>query len=191
MKKYILNLLTCGLYSQVKVLQDTNARFNQRVLDVLESDESIVTTAKVDVMIDDFHRDEIQGEYMRSNDFEPSDYDLVLNGDYNFDDFITADDVSDEIDYDSIAEKAVSNYDLVSNDTVKDMIDSACADYTNFVDEDTVKDMIDEIEKPQQVSINDVIEQLVNQTETYKGMHLKYEVQITEYKRKIAELESK
>ena len=171
MKKYILNLLTCGLYSQVKVLQDTNARFNQRVLDVLESDESIVTTAKVDVMIDDFHRDEIQGEYMRSNDFEPSDYDLVLNEDYDFDNFITADDVSDNLDYDSIAEEVKCTYDLVSSDTVKDMID--------------------EIEKPQQVSINDVIEQLVNQTETYKGMHLKYEVQITEYKRKIAELESK
>ena len=171
MKKYILNLLTCGLYSQVKVLQDTNARFNQRVLDVLESDESIVTTAKVDVMIDDFHRDEIQGEYMRSNDFEPSDYDLVLNEDYDFDNFITVDCISDNIDVDSIAEEVKCTYDLVSSDTVKDMID--------------------EIEKPQQVSINDVIEQLVNQTETYKGMHLKYEVQITEYKRKIAELESK
>ena len=170
MKKYILNLLTCGLYSQVKVLQDTNAKFNQKVLDVLES-ESIVTTAKVDVMIDDFHRDEIQGEYMRSNDFEPSDYDLVLNEDYNFDEFITASDISDNLDYDSIAEEIKCTYDLVSSDTVKDMID--------------------EIEKPQQVSINDVIEQLVNQTETYKGMHLKYEVQITEYKRKIAELESK
>ena len=171
MKKYILNLLTCGLYSQVKVLQDTNARFNQRVLDVLESDESIVTTAKVDVMIDDFHRDEIQGEYMRSHDFEPSDYDLVLNEDYNFDEFITASDISDNLDYDSIAEEIKCTYDLVSSDTVKDMID--------------------EIEKPQQVSINDVIEQLVNQTEAYKGMHLKYEVEITEYKRKIAELESK
>ena len=171
MKKYILNLLTCGLYSQVKVLQDTNARFNQRVLDVLESDESIVTTAKVDVMIDDFHRDEIQGEYMRSNDFEPSDYDLVLNEDYNFDEFITASDISDNLDYDSIAEEIKCTYDLVSSDTVKDMID--------------------EIEKPQQVSINDVIEQLVNQTEAYKGMHLKYEVEITEYKRKIAELEDR
>ena len=170
MKKYILNLLTCGLYSQVKVLQDTNAKFNQKVLDVLES-ESIVTTAKVDVMIDDFHRDEIQGEYMRSNDFEPSDYDLVLNEDYNFDEFITASDISDNLDYDSIAEEIKCTYDLVSSDTVKDMID--------------------EIEKPQQVSINDVIEQLVNQTETYKGMHLKYEVQITEYKRKIAELEDR
>ena len=178
MKKYILNLLTCGLYSQVKVLQETNARFNQRVLDVLESDESIVTTAKVDVMIDDFHRDEIQGEYMRSHDFEPSDYDLVLNEDYNFDEFITASDISDNLDYDSIAEEIKCTYDLASSDTVKDMIDE-------------VKEMIDEIEKPQQVSINDVIEQLVNQTETYKGMHLKYEVQITEYKRKIAELESK
>lgn len=170
MKKYILNLLTCGLYSQVKVLQDTNAKFNQRVLDVLES-ESIVTTAKVDVMIDDFHRDEIQGEYMRSNDFEPSDYDLVLNEDYNFDEFITASDISDNLDYDSIAEEIKCTYDLVSSDTVKDMID--------------------EIEKPQQVSINDVIEQLVNQTEAYKGMHLKYEVEITEYKRKIAELEDR
>ena len=170
MKKYILNLLTCGLYSQVKVLQDTNAKFNQKVLDVLES-ESIVTTAKVDVMIDDFHRDEIQGEYMRSNDFEPSDYDLVLNEDYNFDEFITASDISDNLDYDSIAEEIKCTYDLVSSDTVKDMID--------------------EIEKPQQVSINDVIEQLVNQTEAYKGMHLKYEVEITEYKRKIAELEDR
>ena len=181
MKKYILNLLTCGLYSQVKVLQDTNAKFNQKVLDVLES-ESIVTTAKVDVMIDDFHRDEIQGEYMRSNDFEPSDYDLVLNEDYNFDEFITASDISDNLDYDSIAEEIKCTYDLVSSDTVKDVIEEV---------KDDIKDMIDEIEKPQQVSINDVIEQLVNQTETYKGMHLKYEVQITEYKRKIAELESK
>ena len=180
MKKYILNLLTCGLYAQVNELKEELKNIPKGI------DENSVTD-----LIQDHFNEYVDGVYMRDGDFEPSDYDLVLNGDYNFDDFITADDVSDEIDYDSIADKVHSNYELVDSDTVKDMIDSACADYTNFVDEDTVKDMIGEIEKPQQISINDVIEQLVNQTEAYKGMHLKYEVEITEYKRKIAELESK
>lgn len=164
MKKYILNLLTFGLYAQVNALKEELKNIPKGI------DENSATD-----LIQDHFNDYVDGVYMRDGDFEPSDYDLVLNGDYNFDEFITADDVSDEIDYDSIADKVHSNYDLVDEDTVQDMIDSA----------------VNEIEKPQQISINDVIEQLLNQTETYKGMHLKYEVEITEYKRKIAELESK
>jgi len=160
MKKYILNLLTYGLYSQVNELKEELKNIPKGI------DENSVTD-----LIQDHHNDYVDGIYLKDGDFEPSDYDLVRDGDYDFDSFITADDVSDNLDYDSIAEEVKCTYDLISSDTVKDMID--------------------EIEKPQQISISDVIEQLVNQTEAYKGMHLKYEVEITEYKRKIAELESK
>ena len=164
MKKYILNLLTCGLYAQVNELKEELKNIPKGI------DENSVTD-----LIQDHHNDYVDGIYLKDGDFQPSDYDLVKEDDYNFDEFITADDISDNIDVDSIAEEVKSAYNFVDEDTVQDMIDSA----------------VNEIEKPQQISINDVIEQLVNQTETYKGMHLKYEVEITEYKRKIAELESK
>ena len=164
MKKYILNLLTCGLYAQVNELKEELKNIPKGI------DENSVTD-----LIQDHHNDYVDGIYLKDGDFQPSDYDLVKEDDYNFDEFITADDISDNIDVDSIAEEVKSAYNFVDEDTVKDMIDSA----------------VNEIEKPQQISINDVIEQLVNQTEAYKGMHLKYEVEITEYKRKIAELESK
>ena len=171
MKKYILNLLTCGLYAQVNELKEELKNIPKGI------DENSVTD-----LIQDHHNDYVDGIYLKDGDFQPSDYDLVKEDDYNFDEFITADDISDNIDVDSIAEEVKSAYNFVDEDTVKDVIEEV---------KDDIKDMIDEIEKPQQISINDVIEQLVNQTETYKGMHLKYEVEITEYKRKIAELESK
>tara|TARA_R100001244_G_scaffold76520_1_gene60777 strand:+ start:172 stop:741 length:570 start_codon:yes stop_codon:yes gene_type:complete len=154
-KNFILNVLTFGLSNKVVSLTET----------LTEIESGLVFGQDIDVRISDAitqHCDD--ASYISSDDYDMDDF--VSSGDYNFDDFITADDVAENIDTDSIGEQIRDNFELVSNSTVEEMIGEAIA----------------KVEKPQQISMNDVVEQLVGQTEAYKGMHLKYEAQLVQCK---------
>ena len=148
-KNFILNVLTFGLSNRVIHLTE--------LLDEKSSEADDELDAKISDAITQ-HCDD--ASYISSDDYDMDDF--VSAGDYDFEYFITADDVEENIDTDSIGNQIRDNFELVSNSTVEEMIGEAIA----------------KVEKPQQISMNDVVEQLVGQTEAYKGMHLKYESQL-------------
>jgi hypothetical protein len=96
MKNTIKNFLTFGLYNRVCEAEKQSQSYYS---ELKRSIEKIDVDQAIDAAIDN-------ASILTDNNFSPSDYDLVSSDDYDFDSFVTDDDVVDE----SRVERIIQNY---------------------------------------------------------------------------------